>query len=176
VTVNGDSIVRFSGIAESISVNRVDALGKGNCVVNGRTIVEFSGLTGAFAGDLRNFDTVVFAGNTALTEASDYASSNWMFDAWNRTASGMFASSAFDLEGDERTISLSFSTTANASFDLIDVSDEDLEGVNIRFLDADGAVLASGVFGDSLSFADGVVALSVDRDVLVATFTKKTQA
>ncbi|MEA4862669.1 MAG: beta strand repeat-containing protein [Victivallaceae bacterium] len=176
VTVNGDSIVRFSGIAESISVGTVDALGKGNCVVNGSTVVEFNDLTGAFAGNLRNFDTVVFSGNTALTAASDYASSNWMFDAWDRTAAGMFAPSAFDLEGDERTISLSFSTSADASFDLIDVSDEDLEGVNIRFLDADGAVLASGVFGDSLSFADGVVDLSIDRGVLVAAFTKKTQA
>lgn len=172
VTVDGDSIVRFSGIAESISVGIVDGLGKGNCSVTGNTIVEFKNLTGSFAANLRNFEAVMFSGNTVLTSATEYTAANWIFNAWGRSADAMFATSDFDLEGDDRSILLSFSTSSSVSFDLIDVGDEDLEGVNIQFLDASGAVLASGVYGDTLTLAEGVVELSVERDVLVAKFTK----
>jgi hypothetical protein len=177
INVTGDVTVNFSGTAENISVGNVNALGKGSCTVDGAKILSFSSISGTLGGSFLNFDTVKFSGETQLSAVGNPVdTSEWYFDAWNRTQAMPFVTSAdsFNLQGDDRVIGLSFATTANVSFDLMDVSDEDLAGVTVKFFGQDGTEIGSCEFGETIAIGTkGYVSLDIDQDgILVASYTK----
>ena len=177
VSVEGDVLVNFSGVAESISVGTVNALGKGACNVIGVKALAFTDITGTLGGTFLNFDAVKFSGDTQLAALStSVTTSEWYFNAWNRTEAMPFVTDAasFNLLGDDRVIGLSFATTSNVSYDLMDVSDEeDFDGVTVKFFGQDGSEIGSCEFGDTIAIGTkGYVSLDIEEGMLVAKYTK----
>ncbi|MGE4301534.1 MAG: beta strand repeat-containing protein, partial [Victivallaceae bacterium] len=177
VNVEGNVSVNFSGVAESISVGTVNALGKGACSVIGTKTLGFTDISGTMGGMFVNFDAVRFNGDTQLTGLSNAVdTAEWYFNAWNRAEAMPFVTDAesFNLVGDERVIGLSFATTSNVSYDLMDVSDEqELEGSTVVFYDQDGTEIGSCAFGETIAIGTkGYVSLEVDAGMLVASYTK----
>ena len=82
--------------------------------------------------------------------------------------------SSFDLVGDDRVIGLSFATTSDVSYDLMDATDEDLSGSTVKFFSEDGTLIGSCEYGDTIAIGTaGYVSLEVDQDgILVASYTK----
>ncbi|MDD4818052.1 MAG: hypothetical protein PHI85_08805 [Victivallaceae bacterium] len=175
VNVVNDSVVAFTGDGNYLTIGTVNGLGKGNCSVGGMTVAAFNNFTGEFSGTLVNFDAVAFGGNTTgLTMANAYNSSTWVFNVIGRTATDMFTSDpgSFNLRGDERAINLIIDTKAGFSFDLIDVTDETLEGVTVNLFDADKNSLGSFAFGGSLTVDKGTLTLENVDGVLSVDYKK----
>ncbi|MGE4302159.1 MAG: beta strand repeat-containing protein, partial [Victivallaceae bacterium] len=178
VSVEGDVMVNFSGVAERISVGTVNALGKGACSVSGTKSLGFTDISGTLGGMFVNFDAVMFAGDTQLTGLSNGVdTAEWYFNAWNRAEAMPFVTDAesFNLVGDERVIGLSFATTSNVSYDLMDVSDEEaFDDVTVKFFAQDGTEIGSCAFGETIAIGTkGYVSLDIDdTGMLVASYTK----
>ena len=175
VNVINDSTVAFTGDGNYLTIGTVNGLGKGNCSVGGMTVASFNNFTGEFSGTLVNFDAVGFGGDTVgVTMANAYESSVWSFNVIGRTATEMFSSDpdSFNLVGDERAINLIIDTKKGFSFDLIDVTGEELDGVTVNLLDANNNSLGSFAFGGSLVVDKGTITLEDVDGILSVNYNK----
>ncbi|MDD4817480.1 MAG: N-acetylmuramoyl-L-alanine amidase [Victivallaceae bacterium] len=179
VNVLGDAIVEFTGNGDYLTVGTVNALGKGNCSVAQRTVAEFNDFTGDFSGTLVNFDTLSFGGGSVnISAANRCEAAEWKFNLVGRGETGLIsgAPSSFNLTGEKRTVTLVIDTAAGFEFDLMDVSDEDFEGVAVNLLDASGVRLGAFSWGETVQIDNGTLTLDADSGILRVGYVKGTLA
>ncbi|MEA4862310.1 MAG: beta strand repeat-containing protein [Victivallaceae bacterium] len=176
-SVLGGSEVSFSGSGDLLSFSGVvDGDGKIAGTVQGTKAVSFDDFTGGFFGLLKNIDVVTLAGDTRMTSANSYTVSTLCFDLSKRSfdlSDYLFvedtSSFSFESEGVLKFV-LDADTLGsdNFKFALLDVSDEDIEGLTVQLYGSDGYELASADIADAMDGGialngKGVFSLSVDE-------------
>jgi len=175
--VLGGSEVTFSGYGDLLSFSGVvDGDGKIAGTVAGTKAVSFADFNGSFFGLLKNIDVVTLAGDTRMTAANSYTASTICFDLSGRSydlSDYLFVEDAssfnFASEGVLKIVLDSDDLgSGNFNFALLDVSDEELEGLTVRLYGSDGYELASADIADAMESGialngKGVFSLSVDE-------------
>ena len=175
VNVLGRAIVEFTGNGDYLTVGTVNGLGKGNCSVAQKTIAAFNDFTGEFSGTLVNFDVISFGGGSYnVSAANGCEAAEWEFNLVGRGESGLIAGdpTSFHLTGGDRRITLVIDTAADFNFDLLDVSDEDLDGVTVRLLDSDRNQLADFSYGEICAVAGGTLSFGDADGILSVNYVK----
>ena len=184
IVVNGDIDVTFTGVGDNLGFYGLVSGGasrENGFSVAGTSSITFDDFTGAFNGVAVSFDMANFGGNTVMSVASGSAveTSAWTFDVVDRTESGAFVSDAasFNLVGDSRNVNLVLDFDAlseDMSWDLIDVSDESLDGVLATLFDAEGNKMCDfDLTTGSWSNSKGTFSFKQENGMLSFTFDAK---
>ena len=184
ITVDGDMDITFTGDGDNLGFYGLVSGGatrEEGFTLTGTSSITFDDFTGTFNGTVVSFDTVNFSGDTVMTigSGSSVETSGWNFDLVDRSETGAFVtdSSSFDLVGEDRTVSLVLdfdSLNEDTSWDLIDVSDENLDGVLATLFDAEGNKICDfDLTTGSWSNEDGTFAFKQENGMLSFTFDAK---
>ena len=184
IVVNGDIDVTFTGVGDNLGFYGLVSGGasrENGFSVAGTSSITFDDFTGAFNGVAVSFDMANFGGNTVMSVASGSAveTSAWTFDVVDRTENGAFVSDAasFNLVGDSRNVNLVLDFNAlseDTSWDLIDVSDESLDGVLATLFDAEGNKMCDfDLTTGSWSNSKGTFSFKQENGMLSFTFDAK---
>ena len=184
IVVNGDIDVTFTGVGDNLGFYGLVSGGasrENGFSVAGTSSITFDDFTGAFNGVAVSFDMANFGGNTVMSVASGSAveTSAWTFDVVDRTENGAFVSDAasFNLVGDSRNVNLVLDFSAlseDMSWDLIDVSDESLDGVLATLFDAEGNKMCDfDLTTGSWSNSKGTFSFKQENGMLSFTFDAK---
>ncbi len=184
IVVNGDIDVTFTGVGDNLGFYGLVSGGasrENGFSVAGTSSITFDDFTGAFNGVAVSFDMANFGGNTVMSVASGSAveTSAWTFDVVDRTENGAFVSDAasFNLVGDSRNVNLVLDFDAlseDMSWDLIDVSDESLDGVLATLFDAEGNKMCDfDLTTGSWSNSKGTFSFKQENGMLSFTFDAK---
>lgn len=181
----GNSIVEnleitFTGLGDNLSFSGVvDAVGKTNNSVTNSTLC-FSAFSGEFSAKIKNFDTLKFAGNSAVDLVNGTATADsFKFDFSGRTSAN-YGTALADMDfkvGETSTLAVDLTTNqlrSSNTFALIEVgTDTTILGCS-TIIYQDGISLGEVMFGETLTVDQkGTFATRIDETgKAVITFTK----
>ena len=163
--VNGDSTIIFTGLGSNLnfsgSVNGC-GFGDGDASMGGEQEIVFVDFTGDFNGIIREFDTISFAGDTAVNFTAELTPE--LFDTWNFDLSGRTSVEAVATIKNSAEISLTEATTERNIF--VDTADMTGESGSYLIIDSVDDLLGSldgMVFDFGINIADGDV---IDNELI----------